>query len=322
MVIYGHAPVFVNSTGHTDFIAKYFHFTYSGNLAVLAFFLISGLLVSNSLFTKQNWKVYIISRLFRLLPGLIFVSLCTIIICSYFGNENFQIYHSLEYVYKNAILDIQYEINNVSFMRDNYPMPQYANTINGSLWTIPLEFKMYVMLLGMWFISKSLEKMKILLLFFCAGIAYPLFITESVLGGTETLYMIPVFFMGSILAYGKKSIDLNIWLPISFIILGKCIANNVVISNWLTVFGVTLIFVWLAGCKFLLKIRLSHDISYGVYLWGWVIEQMIGYFFPYFGYYKFLLLSLPVTFCVAYITCILAEEPSQKLGLKICKRFL
>lgn len=207
MVIYGHAPVFVNATGQTDFIAKYLHFTYSGNLAVLTFFLISGLLVSNSLFTKANWKVYIISRIFRLLPGLMFVSLCTIIICSYFSNENFLTYisHSLDYVYKNAILEIQYEINNVSFMRDNYPMPQYANTINGSLWTIPLEFKMYLMMLGIWFVSRCFAQTKIVLYGLLIGMVYPLFIPESVLGGAETLYMIPAFFMGSILAIEKRT---------------------------------------------------------------------------------------------------------------------
>lgn len=324
MVIYGHAPVFVNATGQTDFIAKYLHFTYSGNLAVLTFFLISGLLVSNSLFTKANWKVYIISRIFRLLPGLMFVSLCTIIICSYFSNENFLTYisHSLDYVYKNAILEIQYEINNVSFMRDNYPMPQYANTINGSLWTIPLEFKMYLMMLGIWFVSRCFAQTKIVLYGLLIGMVYPLFIPESVLGGAETLYMIPAFFMGSILAIEKKNINLNMYLPISLIILGKCIDHNAIVGNLLVMFGATLIFVWLASCRFLQKFRFSHDISYGVYLWGWPIEQLIGYFFPYLGYYKFLLLSLPVTFLLAYITCVLVEEPSQKLGRKVCRLFM
>lgn len=81
MVIYGHAPCFIDATGRSDFIARILHFTYSGNLAVITFFLISGLLVSNSLFSKKNWKVYLVSRLFRLLPGLIFLSICTFFIC-------------------------------------------------------------------------------------------------------------------------------------------------------------------------------------------------------------------------------------------------
>ena len=93
MVIYGHAPCFIDATGYSDFLGGILHFTYSGNVAVITFFMISGLLVSNSLFSKKNWKVYLLSRVFRLLPGLIFLSVCTVIICGWFSEKNF-----LEYI--------------------------------------------------------------------------------------------------------------------------------------------------------------------------------------------------------------------------------
>ena len=93
IVIYGHAPCFIDVTGRSDFVAGILNFTYSGNVAVITFFMISGLLVSNSLFSKSDWKVYLLSRVFRLLPGLIFLSLCTVIICGWFSEKNL-----LEYI--------------------------------------------------------------------------------------------------------------------------------------------------------------------------------------------------------------------------------
>ena len=101
MVIYGHAPCFIDPTGRSDFIARILNLTYSGNLAVITFFLISGLLVSNSLFSKKNWKVYLVSRLFRLLPGFTFLSICTFFICMYFTGNSFA-----DYIQNKTILMI------------------------------------------------------------------------------------------------------------------------------------------------------------------------------------------------------------------------
>ena len=319
MVIYGHAPCFIDATGRSDFIARILNFTYSGNLAVITFFLISGLLVSNSLFSKKNWKVYLVSRLFRLLPGLIFLSICTFFICMYFTGNSFADYiqNSASYVVNNAKLDIQYEIHNVSFLRENHPLDgKYANSINGSLWTIPLEFKMYLLILGIWFISRNIKSDVIIPVCLCVGIFYPL-VSQSLLGGNETLYMIPAFFLGSLLSYYKERICLNIFFPVSLIMIAKSIQYEG-ISNLCMMLGVALLFVWLAGCGIVRKYSLPHDISYGVYLWGWLVEQLVGYFMPWLHYWGFIAVSLLCTFFIAYISCVFVEEPSQKLCKKIC----
>lgn len=321
MVVYGHAPCFIDSTGYSDFFGGILHFTYSGNIAVITFFMISGLLVSNSLFSKKNWKVYLLSRVFRLLPGLIFLSVCTVIICGWFSEKNplEYIQGGVTYICKNAMLNIQYVISDVSFLRDNHPMNgKYANTVNGSLWTIPLEFKMYLLMLGIWFISRDIKNDFIIPICLCIGIFYPLMVKESVLGSPETLYMIPAFFLGSLLSYYKDRICLNIYFPITLIMISYLIKHEA-FSHWCLMLGMTLFFVWLAGCRCVRKYRLPHDISYGVYLWGWPIEQLVGYFMPWLNYYVFILISLACTFFVAYISCVFVEEPSLKCGKKICQ---
>ncbi len=54
LVIYGHAPAFINNEQPYDFIAAWLEFDYSGSLAVKFFFLLSGLLVTHSLIVKPD----------------------------------------------------------------------------------------------------------------------------------------------------------------------------------------------------------------------------------------------------------------------------
>ena len=90
------------------------------------------------------------------------------------------------------------------------------------------------------------------------------------------------------------------------------------ISNLCMMLGVALLFVWLAGCGIVRKYSLPHDISYGVYLWGWLVEQLVGYFMPWLHYWSFIVISLLCTFSIAYISCVFVEEPGQKLCKKVC----
>lgn len=321
MVIYGHAPGFIASAfGREDIFTKMLHFSYSGSVAVNTFFLISGLLVSNSLFTKRNWKIYLISRVFRLLPGLIVVSICTVVICAWFTTDTFEVYISegLNYVTKNMVLDIQFVIENVSFIHDNYPSGgELATYINGSLWTIPYEFKMYLLVLAIWVISNVTSFKIIIPLALGVGMAYPLF-SKSIIGLENTLYMIPAFGLGGILAYYKDKMEINFAFPAALVVIGEIITNDV-ISHLFVMLGVALFFVWLGSVAFICKFKISHDISYGVYLWGFIIEQLVAYLFPNLGYYAYVLLCLTCTFLIAYLSCILVEEPCQGIGKKICR---
>lgn len=150
---------------------------------------------------------------------------------------------------------------------------------------------------------------------------YPLFGTTVLPGGAETIYMIPAFFLGSLLAYYKEKIEMSIFLPVSLIIIAEITITNVVFSNLFMILGVSLAFIWFSSLRIIRKFKLSHDISYGVYLWGWPIEQLVGYFFPNSGYYCFVISSLFITFIIAYISCRLVEEPALAFERKLLKIF-
>lgn len=320
MVIYGHAPCFIDATGRVDFIANLVHFTYSGNLAVIMFFFISGILVTNSLLVKKNWKIFLLTRLFRLIPGLIFVSLIMGLISFAFTEHSFVNYVKLmlDYVYKNTLLNIQFTIDGVSFLHNEHPLDgRFAESINGSLWTIPIEFRMYLMILSIWFISKSIYS-KLMPILMIIGLLSPIIFIEPLLGDGEVRFLIPSFMLGALYAYYKDTINLNWQVAIGLFLLTN-IVEGPIIKSWLYVVAFNTTMIWVSGTKLLTYFKIKHDISYGVYLWGWPIEQLVGYFMPWLHYWYFIVVSIALTFVVAYISCRLIEEPSMNICKKINK---
>src|SRR5260370_27283553 len=77
-VIYGHAYSISPSGEKRDFIQKVLAFETSGSLAVKFFFLLSGLVVTNSVISNPSLGRFAVSRSLRLFPALIVcVCVCT-----------------------------------------------------------------------------------------------------------------------------------------------------------------------------------------------------------------------------------------------------
>lgn len=186
IVIYGHVPAFKGvSPGYVDFATRVFPFTYSGALAVKSFFLISGLLVTNSILTKRNYKTYIVSRVFRIYPALVFASCIIILACSFIFNLSGHefISSSLKYIKGVFLMNLKYSLAGVSFCGPDSPT-LHCNNVNGSIWTIPIEIKMYLTLLAVYFLSVSFVwNKKILVTIFGLISIAPILINPPLMGG-------------------------------------------------------------------------------------------------------------------------------------------
>ncbi|WP_320738516.1 acyltransferase family protein, partial [Enterobacter roggenkampii] len=92
----------------------------TGGLAVKVFFFISGLLVTNSLIRNKSLLHFLISRAFRILPGLYFVILLPSLVIGPLLtklsiNEYFTSPLLIEYIFHNLIIDTRYFIPGVGF---------------------------------------------------------------------------------------------------------------------------------------------------------------------------------------------------------------
>lgn len=115
-------------------------------MAVKCFFFLSGLLITNSLRKNPSVIHYLISRIFRILPPLIFVLM---VITFLFGpflsvlpvSQYFSSPETWGYFIKGSFLKIQYYLPGVFSTMEH-------NSVNGSLWTLPIEFRYYLLLLA------------------------------------------------------------------------------------------------------------------------------------------------------------------------------
>lgn len=146
-VIYAHAFVLSPSDGSNDILYKLTSLGYVsfGGVAVKTFFLISGLLVTNSLLSNGNIAKYISSRFFRVYPAFfVTVLISTLLIGPFMSNLSLSDYLSSRevwgYITKTLKFDVQYNLPGV-FESNN------LRAVNGSLWTIPMEVKAYFYLL-------------------------------------------------------------------------------------------------------------------------------------------------------------------------------
>ena len=142
LVIFSHA--YVLTTNETDPIAKATRGqTTGGQLAVLLFFFFGGLLIMKSMESKKTAKAFFSARVKRIFPPLwIVVLLCAFALGPILSTLSFPDYirngGTWKYLLNGLLIPI-------------HPLPGvfegniYGPAVNGSLWTLPVEFACYIL---------------------------------------------------------------------------------------------------------------------------------------------------------------------------------
>jgi len=292
-----------------------------GALSVNIFFIISGYLIFNSLFNSKSIYNYVWKRLLRLYPGLI-VNLLIALLVVIIVNTSSNIFNQLDfytYLPKNLTLfGIQHQIKNV-FEQNPYP----KKAINGSLWTLSYEFSMYVIIIPFIFFKKAnknitliLMLMIFLLAFYCnlfrPNFLNPIF--NKINLEAKTFYRLLLFFISgsimNIINLDKLKSNKVIYV-ITFILLVSLYVNIYkYTSPFLLPFLIILIglsfnsFLW----NFTEKLG---DISYGVYIYGFLIQQILLNYFKLDPIYL-MILSLALTYMIAFVSWHYIEKKALK----------
>ena len=149
LVLYGHAFVFLGLPE-----PLFLQWVPMGPLGVYIFFAISGYLVAQSWQRDPNVPRFLAKRALRIFPGLLVCTLLSVLVlgpwlttldmATYWRNE-----HTRGY-FTNVALYMTYHLPGV-FAQNKLP-----HAVNGSLWSLPVEFFMYLLLaflglVGTWF---------------------------------------------------------------------------------------------------------------------------------------------------------------------------
>lgn len=320
LVIISHAYAINRVDGFVEPLYKLTHLTTMAELAVKIFFFISGLVVTNSMLRSQSAIKFIQSRFLRIFPAYVVVVLITFLIIGplvstlnisdYFANNE-----PYTYLIKNLTFDTYYTLPGVfEHTKNKFGL----NSVNGSLWTIPYEIIAYCMVLLAFIITKF--KINPALSVLCCLIIIEPFtpIKGMLLSHSDNpaiFLLAPHFALGALLAINQSRIYINLYVPLA-LFLAFTLTTQIEIKQLMLGFSTCLFLLYLCTRQFTIRLKIKYDISYGMYLWAFPIQQIYSSFAD-LSIYESILASVTTCSIIALISFKLVENPLMQISKKI-----
>jgi len=321
LVIFDHSfPLYGHSRGYFDLPLRV-----AGSLALPTFFIISGFLITKSWLDSPDLFSYLKKRCLRILPGLAAVTLFAVFIIGPMATtlglkEYFTNSHTWSYLLTAAML-IMTSLPGV-FVHNTF-----SGAVNGSLWTLPYEFWMYLFIAGFGLIGMLSQQRRWLIFLF----------TLLVLVGTELFRRgilsssIPFlhvylashftqlggyFILGSLFYLYQEKIVLNGWfmvmalavfaLPFKF--------ESLELLHYLSLPYIVLYFAFAVNIKLFKNFGKYGDFSYGMYIYAFIVQQSLVHLFgKSINFLFFNFLTFTITFLLAFLSWNLIEKQAMKL---------
>ena len=293
------------------------------SLGLNGFFVISGFFIFQSLQRSKSIISYFKKRFLRLFPGLFVVLFLTILLVPFVYQGDASLYNNIDfYTYLPNNLSLYGFQSSIKGVFDNHNY----HSINGSLWTLRYEFSLYVVLSFLYFFRKRIGVIKACLFvsFILLLVAHTFFLERfsesSFLGmrGYDIINFGAFFTLGSLLASFKfdKFKDKSHLFFISIIgllvlILIVSLYFNFYIYIKHLVYTLLIILIGFMPLPFFSTFGKIGDMSYGIYIYSFPVQQTLMYFFD-FGLYSFILWSLFISIILGYLSWHLIEKQALR----------
>jgi peptidoglycan/LPS O-acetylase OafA/YrhL len=281
----------------------------AGTLAVYIFFFLSGIFITGS-FVGKNHTAFILQRVFRIWPALIFCTLLTVflpglLLTTLPAKAYLTDINTWKFLFSNIIL---YNVNSHR-LPGLFLSNHFGSAVNGSLWTLPYEVGCYclVFLFG---IAGGMRHRLVLIAILL--IVLILIITrKGEYAGFLTMPIRLFFIAGSLTYLYREALPVDYRLGL-IMIVGCWLSYNT--GLFYPVFYLTLIYnTFVLGSSNLFKsLKLPGDYSYGIYIFGFPVQQTINCLYPEIGPYNSLILVIPIVLVCAIVSWHLIEYPSIK----------
>jgi len=283
-----------------------------GGLAVSIFFCAGGFLIAKSILRAGNGVEYFKARILRIFPALIVVVLLLTfvlgpLVTTYSTGEYFRNPGVYKYLL-NAILIPQHDLPGVFV--DNISV----STVNGSLWTLSIEFLCYIGCYLMWklnLLKKESAKWSIPIVAVGAVGLYIIIKHLQINVLLEAIRPGLLFYIGILFYVYRDEVKFTKLRVVSsfliLLLLGMCGMLDI---GLLLCFPYLLLYVCFAVTQISDKIGKVGDISYGMYLCAFPIQQLLvacngGGMSPYVN----MLLSIPIVITGGCLLYKLVEQP-------------
>lgn len=247
----------------------------ASSLGVFIFFVISGYLVVQSLERSSGIRQYIKKRALRIYPAIIVCNiLCIVLLGLFFSALPFFQYlkqpDTWSYLWYNTTL-----YKNQFYLPGVFTSLAPANEINASIWTLTPELLLYILLLLL-FLFKFLRPAFTFMVFFILFIIFCYWCDDKSINGWPLDYYINFslfFFAGAALHLLRKYILFRWYWAAFFAAVVYMLPGSWL--QWLFfIFMVSYMVIYAGNKKQLFNLK-GLDISYGLYIYAFPIQQII-----------------------------------------------
>lgn len=321
--------------GHSHPLSAQPDVTLLGNavqsVAVKIFFVISGYLVAKSWWSDPHLGRFVLRRALRLFPALAVVLLLTVL----FLGPSFTVLPLSEYFlhpavpvyfFRNLVLYPVYSLPGV-FAGNPYPF-----AVNGSLWSLPAEVSMYLLMPVLALTVMLLRSRAAFVVVVLAGCGLSLYYLAAVPAQNQVVWwgtgsrsvadVGPYFFLGALFTLGGFSRLLNPGFAL-FVIAGVSLFQLPGYITQQLILMAALPYAVLSFCTIatplLSRVGRFGDPSYGIYLYGFPVQQaLFSLGGSHMGPLHNTLYATPIVVVLAYLSWHVVEK--RALSLKPRKR--
>ncbi len=300
-------------------------------IGVIIFFIIGGYLVTLSWERDGHVLRYFIRRFFRIFPAYaVCILLTAFVIGPAFTDlplKDYFEHHQFCGYFKNLWFQTQYFLPAVF---GHNPVP---DVLNGSYWCLAVEVAMYINIPVIYVIGEKLKIKKFLFVAFAvASYLFSVIQIEFFPGASWVLFdldlahaatIVPYYFIGAAIAVCKPKKEMfNIYVALTAFFLAHCLVIDSFGLAWaMEVLVFSYVIMTLGFTKPVWDLR-KMDISYGVFVWGFIIQQMTIHIvcnilkitIPDFAVF---VISLLITVALSVITKKLVEDPCGRLSARL-----
>lgn len=300
-----------------------------GTAGVLGFFAISGYLITISA-NRSTIFDYAVARFTRIYPGLVAAALTVAFVAAPIG----ALLSHGQYDQAGALAFFSSAVTlTIGFMKT----PPIGTTLTGNndnsdwdgpLWTLTWEVLCYVIVALTVFLLRRTSRVTLGTIVFLLFAAATGAVSGKILAGgfrtDRTEFVLPfiaIFLAGSLLATQRK------WVPVGLLpgLLAALLTWGALVSGYgaaLAPLPLAYLVLSIGSIRTGSRIGSQADISYGLYIYGWPIQQLLATVrlplhvpAPIYA-----VLALLASWPLAFLSCALVEQPTQRVRRAILRR--
>ena len=294
-----------------------------GTACVMGFFAISGYLITLSAQRSRSVGDYLLARFTRIYPGLALASLIVVLVAAPIGAMLTGGHYDLgnAFAFLATALCLTHGLLGPPAIGTSLNGNLDAFNWDGPLWTLTWEAVCYLIVAVIVMAARrtanaksaSLASVFLFVVLSCKD-AVRLLQGGPALNIVDFAIPMMVFFLaGSTLAHFRERVPVGV-LPIALAIAAAWGFLATGLGPALAPLPLAYLFIAAGSLRTFAKIGSRHDISYGVYIYGWPVQQLLAAahlpaFLPPLAYAA---VALVAVWPLAFLSCVFVEQPAQR----------